>query len=66
MKDVMIGKHDDGSVTDAMLFLPWKAALGDLLSNIVVHAVTVLAARSDQRLLIPLVKLLTEPASMKV
>ena len=66
MADIMLGKPDEESVADSILFVPWKEVLDNLLGSIVVHIVTVLASRKDQVLLTPLVKLLTEPGSLKV
>ena len=66
MTDIMLGKPDEESVADSILFVPWKEVLDSLLGSIVVHIVTVLAACKDQALLTPLVKILTEPASLKV
>ena len=66
MADIMLGKPDEESVADIMLFVPWKEVLDNLLGSIVVHIVTVLAACKNQALLTPLVKILTKPASLKV
>ena len=66
MVKAMLGELGEDSVADVTLFCPWRAELGSLLGDIVIHTVTVLAACLDFKLLTPLIKILTEPKSMEV
>lgn len=66
MSETLLGKPVEESVADVILFCPWRVELGSYLGSIVLHTVTVMAARKELKLLSPFMKMMTDPKSLEV